>query len=354
MKKKKVAVAMSGGVDSSVAAALLLEAGYAVVGFTMVNYSMEQGRLDDPVSSAKKAADILKIEHKVVDLRDDFKDSVIQYFCREYSQGLTPNPCIRCNREIKFGLLMDKARDYGVDFFATGHYVRKYFDDQKKRFILKKARNKAKDQSYFLYGLTQKQLKGSLFPVGEMIKEEVRKKAVSLGLPAAYRRESQEICFIPDNDYVNFLKKNIPGSFRPGLILDQNKKQLGTHGGILHFTIGQRRGLGIAAPHPLYVLEMDVRNNAVIVGKDEELKGKSLTASQLNLIALSEIKHPLPVKARIRYKHKEADAVVVPLDKNRVRVEFSKPQRAITPGQSVVFYEGDNVIGGGIIKGLDH
>lgn len=354
MKKKKVAIAMSGGVDSSVAAALLLEAGYTVAGFTMVNFTLEQDRLDDHVSSAKKAADLLKIEHEVVDLRADFHDRIIQYFCREYSQGLTPNPCIRCNREIKFGLLMDRARGYGVDFFATGHYVRKYFDDQKKRFILKKARNKAKDQSYFLYGLTQKQLEGSLFPVGEMKKEEVRKKAVSLGLPAAHRRESQEICFIPDNDYVNFLKKNIPGSFRPGPILDRNKKQLGMHGGILHFTIGQRRGLGIAAPHPLYVLEMDVRNNAVIVGKDEELREKSLIASPLNLIAMSEIKHPLPVKARIRYKHKEADALVIPLDKNRVRVEFSKPQRAITPGQSVVFYDGDIVIGGGIIKDLNH
>jgi len=345
---------MSGGVDSSVAAALLLETGYTVVGFTMVNFTLEQDRLDDHVSQAKKAADLLKIEHEVIDLSSDFKDRVIQYFCREYSQGLTPNPCIRCNREIKFGLLMNRARDYGFDYFATGHYVRKYFDDQNKRFILKKARNKAKDQSYFLYGLTQKQLEGSLFPVGEMKKEEVRKKAVSLGLPAAYRRESQEICFIPDNDYVNFLKKNIPGSFRPGPILDRNQKQVGTHGGILHFTIGQRKGLGIAAPHPLYVLEMDVRNNAVVVGKDEELKEKSLIASQLNLIAVSEIDHPLPVKARIRYKHKEADAVVIPLDKNRVRVEFSEPQRAVTPGQSVVFYDGDSVIGGGIIKGLDH
>lgn len=341
---------MSGGVDSSVAAALLLEAGYTVAGFTLVNFTLEQDRLDDHVSSAKKAADLLRIEHEVIDLRSDFHDRIIQYFCSEYRQGLTPNPCIRCNREIKFGLLMDRARGYGVDFFATGHYVRKYFDDQKKRFILKKARNKAKDQSYFLYGLTQKQLEGSLFPVGEMKKEEVRKKAVSLGLPAAHRRESQEICFIPDNDYVNFLKKNIPGSFRPGPILDRNKKQLGTHGGILHFTIGQRRGLGIAAPHPLYVLEMDVRNNAVIVGKDEELREKSLIASQLNLIAMSEIKYPLPVKARIRYKHKEADALVIPLDKNRVRVEFSKPQRAVTPGQSVVFYDGDIVIGGAVIK----
>ena len=345
---------MSGGVDSSVAAVLLLEAGYAVIGITMVNYSLEQNHLEDHVSSAKKAADLLKIEHKVVDLRADFEDRVIRYFCREYSQGLTPNPCIRCNREIKFGLLMDRVREYAVDFFATGHYVRKSFDAQQKRFILKKALNTAKDQSYFLYGLTQKQLECSLFPVGEMKKEEVRKRAVSLGLPAAHRRESQEICFIPDNDYVNFLKKNIPNSFKPGPILDRNKKQLGEHGGILHFTIGQRRGLGIAASHPLYVLEMDSRRNAVIVGKDEELKSKSLTASRLNLINQSEISFPMEVKARIRYKHKEADALVIPLNKNRVRVEFSDPQRAITPGQSVVFYDGDIVIGGGIIEGLNY
>ena len=183
-----------------------------------------------------------------------------------------------------------------------------------------------------------------------MRKDEVRRKAADMGLPAAQRPESQEICFIPDNDYVNFLKKNIPESFRHGPILDRNKKRLGKHNGILHFTIGQRRGLGIASPYPLYVLEMNARDNAVIVGKDEELRERSLTASQLNLIALSAIDHPLPVKARIRYKHKEADAVVAPLDKNRVRVEFSDPQRAITPGQSIVFYDGDTVIGGGIIE----
>jgi len=354
MKKEKVAVAMSGGVDSSIAAALLLEAGYAVIGVTMVNYSLEPNHPEDHVSNAKKAADLLKIEHKVVDLRTDFKNRIIQYFCSDYSRGLTPNPCIRCNREIKFGLLLDKTREYDVDFFATGHYVRKSFDDQKKRFILKKARDTAKDQSYFLYGLSQRQLECSFFPVGEMKKEEVRKKAASLGLPAAHRRESQEICFIPDNDYVNFLKKNIPGSFKPGPILDRNKKQLGEHGGILRFTIGQRRGLGIAAPFPLYVLELDARCNAVIVGKDDELKGKSLTASQLNLISLSEISFPLAVKARIRYKHKEAEALVIPLGKKRVRVEFSDPQRAIAPGQSVVFYDGDIVIGGAIIDSLDY
>lgn len=336
------------------AAALLLEAGYDVFGLTMVNYALKKDIDENHVLAAKKAADLLNIKHLVVDLRSEFKDRVIQYFCREYSQGLTPNPCIQCNRKIKFGLLMDKAREYGADFFATGHYVRCDFDNQKKRFILKKAKNKAKDQSYFLYCLTQEQLKYAHFPLGEMKKDEVRRKADDLGLPAAKRPESQEICFIPDNDYVNFLKKKIPESFRQGPILDRNKRQLGKHKGILHFTIGQRRGLGIASPYPLYVLEIDAYNNAVIVGKDEELQERSLTASQLNLIALSEINLPLTVKARIRYKHREADAVVVPLNKNRVRVEFLVPQRAVTPGQSVVFYDGDVVIGGAVIDGLNH
>lgn len=350
MKKKKVAVAMSGGVDSSVAAALLLEEGYDVFGFTMVNYALRKDPNEDHVSNARNVSDLLNIKHVVVDLKSEFKERVIQYFCREYTQGLTPNPCIQCNREIKFGLLMEKARESGADLFATGHYVRKYFDGQKNRFVLKKAKNTSKDQSYFLYCLTQGQLEHALFPLGEMKKEEVRKKAVDLGLPAAQRPESQEICFIPDNDYVNFLKKNIPGSFRQGPILDRKKKPLGRHNGILHFTIGQRRGLGIASPYPLYVLEMNPRDNAVIVGKDEELRKSSLTATQLNLMAVPEISNPLSVKARIRYKHKESDAVVAPLDKNRVRVEFSVPQRAITPGQSVVFYEGDIVIGGGVIE----
>jgi tRNA-uridine 2-sulfurtransferase len=349
MKKKKVAVAMSGGVDSSVAAALLIEAGYDVLGLTMVNYALEDHD-ENNVLAARKAADILNISHEVVDLRSEFEERIIRYFCNEYSRGLTPNPCIRCNREIKFGLLMEKAREYGAGLFATGHYVRKNFNDQTKRFILNKAKNKAKDQSYFLYCLTQEQLKHALFPLGEMDKDKVRQTAVDLGLPAAHRPESQEICFIPDNDYVNFLKKNIPGSFKQGPILGPGKKQLGRHKGILHFTIGQRRGLGISSPHPLYVLELNARDNAVIVGEDKDLKERFLTASKLNLISLAKIDQPLSVKARIRYKHKEAEAVISPLDKNRVRVEFSEPQRAITPGQSVVFYDGDTVVGGAVIE----
>lgn len=352
-------VAMSGGVDSSVAAGLLKEQSYEVIGVTMNLFSLPKEFCRDDnlrsccgrgaVEDAHRVALSLEIPHYVADFREPFEKRVIADFCREYAQGRTPNPCIRCNEHIKFEVLMEKAKAFEADYIATGHHARIERDSKTGRYLLMKGKDREKDQSYFLYPFTQDQLSRTLMPIGNLTKKEVRKKAQKLGLQVAQRPESQEICFIPDNDYAGFLRSRIPEAFRPGPIIDLENRVLGQHDGVVHFTVGQRRGMGIAAPHPLYVIAIYSDKNIIVVGTNEQLYEESLIASRVNFVSIPKMVKPLAVKAKIRYKHREAKAVLTPKDIDRVLVEFEKSQRAVTPGQAVVFYDGDVVVGGGII-----
>jgi len=351
---------MSGGVDSSVAAGLLKEAGHEVIGVTMNLFSLppEVCPSEDlrsccgrkATEDAHEAACRLGIDHLVVDFRSEFEGRVIADFCRGYGRGRTPNPCVRCNEHIKFGLLLERAKRLGADFIATGHYARIKYDTGSGRYLLKKGKDRAKDQSYFLYPLSQAQLSRILFPVGGYTKSEVRRLAKKWGLPAAAKPESQEICFVPRGRYPDFLRGRVPETLRPGPIMDRSGRILGEHNGIAHFTIGQRRGMGIAGPQPIYVVAIDAASDSIIVGADEELFQKTLIAGRVNWSSVEKIESPVRVKAKIRYRHEAAGATLIPLSKGRLRVEFDRPQRAVTPGQSVVFYERDIVIGGGIIE----
>jgi tRNA-specific 2-thiouridylase len=359
MNPKRVVVAMSGGVDSSVAAGLLKEQGYEVIGITMNLFQLPtEDCLDKDLKSccgwgavedASRVASELGISHSILNLKDSFENLVVSNFLEEYSRGHTPNPCIRCNQFIKFDVLMERAKKIGATRIATGHYAQIIQDPRFGHFFLKKGMDKEKDQSYFLYTMTQDQLAFTLFPVGQFSKLEIREKAREWGLPVAERPESQEICFIPDKNYVEFFKKRKPEAFRSGPIVNAEGQVLGQHRGIIHFTVGQRRGLGIAAPSPLYVLEINTSKNEIVIGPNESLYKKELSANRVNWISKDKIVAPVLAKARIRYKHREADALLSPLDSDKIRVEFKKPQRAITPGQAVVFYEGDKVLGGGTI-----
>ncbi|MCL6590289.1 MAG: tRNA 2-thiouridine(34) synthase MnmA [Firmicutes bacterium] len=364
----RVIVAMSGGVDSSVAAALLLEQGYEVIGVTMqlwdpgLPYGLEPeggccslGAVED----ARAVANQLGIPYYVINFRREFRERVVDNFVSEYLRGRTPNPCIVCNHSLKFGRLLEKARGLNADFIATGHYARKERDLVSGRWLLKKGIDTGKDQSYFLYGLTQEQLSRSLFPLGDFTKSIIREKAVKLGLRVASKPESQEICFIPDQDYGRFIDEYRPGAARPGKIRDINGKVLAEHSGIANFTIGQRKGLGIAAGSPLYVTEIRPETHDVIVGSADQVFADRLLASDLNWIAIESplIKEdrppteapPLTVEAKIRYSAKPALATVKPRSPRQVEVHFQSSQRAITPGQAIVFYHGDLVLGGGTI-----
>ena len=352
----KVAAAMSGGVDSSVAAALLKERGYQVTGITMKiwdgEYSPERirrhgcygpGEAED-IEDARRVARTLGIDFCVFDLAHEYRREVLDYFYHEYRSGRTPNPCLRCNRTVKFGALLDRARESGLqfDYFATGHYARVEHDRIRHRYLLKKAVDPGKDQSYFLCFLSQEQLAISLFPVGNYTKEEVREMASEFGLAVRDKPESQ--------DFVAGGYASLLGAGKPGPILDKDRNILGEHRGIQLYTIGQRKGLGISAREPLYVTNIDAAENAIIVGNRDELYRDGLTACGLNWIAIEGLDGPVKVRARIRNAHKEADAVVLPLGRDRVSVQFEEPQMAITPGQAVVFYDGDIVIGGGTIE----
>ncbi|MBR2519360.1 MAG: tRNA 2-thiouridine(34) synthase MnmA [Selenomonadaceae bacterium] len=339
--KQKVAVAMSGGVDSSLTAALLFERGFEVVGVTML--------LDDDeknISDARNVCEHLGINHHVVDLRDDFRKNVVNYFVAEYLRGRTPNPCVRCNREIKFGKLFDFAISIGADFLSTGHYARIVFEDG--RFKLKKAVDVRKDQSYVLYNLTPEKLAKIILPLGEFSKTDTRRLAAEKNLPVANKPDSQEICFVPNDDYKNFLAQRVPDAqaLRAGNIVDGNGKILGSHNGVANYTIGQRKGLGIAAPQPLYVTRLDVDNRQIVVDTGEKLFSETLTASDAHWIYKPEL--PKTFQAKIRYGSRTATCTVSE-EKNFLRVIFSEPQRAITAGQSIVFYDGEEVLGGAII-----
>jgi len=353
----KVAVAMSGGVDSTVAAAMLKKEGYQVIGITMQIcplMSRASDKADDSTidteKDAEEAASRLGIPHYVMDLRDVFARKVIANFCEEYRQGRTPNPCIRCNRYIKFDALLEKAKGLGADFIATGHYARIEKDSSGNKYLLKKGADKQKDQSYMLYALTGEQLKHTLLPVGNLTKEHVRQIAEEIRLPAVDRPESQDICFIPDNDYAGFFENYLPGAAKPGPILDEAGNVLGNHRGIIFYTIGQRRGLNIAAAEPLYVIAIKPEENAIIAGTREKAFSDELIASGLNWIGITGLTQPITVKAKIRYHHHAAEAIITPAGGNKVHVRFTNPQMAITPGQAVVFYNGDTVVGGGTIE----
>jgi len=359
---ERVVVAMSGGVDSSVAAALLVDQGYEVVG-VMLRLWSEPGDGCDPLRPAsdnrcctleamhvaRSVAERLGIPFYVVNAEERFKAAVVEMFIREYSSGRTPNPCLTCNREVRFGYLLSYARRLGARYLATGHYAR-VLQGPDGRFQLWRGVDRAKDQSYVLSVLGQEQLQQVLFPVGERTKGEVRELAAARGLPAATRRESQDLCFVADGDYRRFLRHWAPEAIRAGPILDRQGRLLGTHRGLPFYTIGQREGLGVAAGHPLYVLALDVERNALIVGRGEELEHNWLRTGRVNWIAGEPPVGPLHVGVQIRYRAMPAPATVWPLPDGGARVRFAGAVRAITPGQAAVFYEGDRCLGGGVIE----
>ena len=350
--KKTVAVAMSGGVDSSLTAAVLLEQGYNVFGVTMTlsDDSREKGG-STAIRDAKRVADELGIEHHVANYHSGFKQDVISYFIDEYAHGRTPNPCVVCNNKIKFGRLLKDCLAMGADYVATGHYARKIVDEKTGKHLIVKAVDTHKDQSYVLYTLDQFAISHFLFPMGDHSKEITRKMAEERGLVTAHKAESQEICFVPNDDYKAYLKQKAPEIFKPGDIVDVSGKVLGRHEGIPYYTIGQRKGLGIAAEHPLYVIELDVKNNRVIVGGNEDVFAKGLIARDMHFITKDSFDEPFRTSGKIRYGKREALCTVSPLNGGRdAEIIFDEPQRAVTPGQSVVFYDGDILVGGGRIE----
>ncbi len=362
----RIVVAMSGGVDSSVTAALLKHQGHDVIGVTLNVWPDEAtgpGQPDDgtrskaccgisAVDDARRVADALDIPYYVLNFRDLFREYVIADFVREYTRGRTPNPCVRCNQHVKFRPVLQRAAALGAEYVATGHYVRRDQDPLTGRFRLRKAKDRSKDQSYVLVPMQQEELARTLFPLGDYAKAETRRLAETFGLSVAGKPESMEICFVPDNKYGRYVAAQAPGAAQPGPILDSQGRYLGEHPGILHFTVGQRKGLGLTSAEPLFVLAIEPERNAVIVGSDGDLLCHDLLADGLNLVALPELTEPLRCLARIRYRMQEAPATLEPAPEHgldAVRVRFDDPQRAITPGQAVVFYDGDVVLGGATI-----
>lgn len=343
---KRVVVAMSGGVDSSVSAAILLEKGYEVIGITMQLWPRKEDGArpiccgTEAIESARRVAHQLGIPHYVMDFREIFKQLVIKDFYTEYARGRTPNPCIRCNQYIKFDVLLKKAKAIGAEYIATGHYARIVRNSQ--GYFLKKALSERNDQSYVLYTLTQEQMAHIIFPLGELSKEQVRDYARKRGLVNCDRESSQEICFTGSKDYRQFLSGYIKDAIKPGPIVDTKGEILGTHKGLPFYTIGQREGLGISLGYPLYVIDIDKERNMIVVGRKEE-------AYSSNCIVDGKVPGPIRAKVKIRYQHEPDDAKIIPID-NRCKVVFDRPQWAITPGQAAVFYEGDTVIGGGTIE----
>ena len=354
----RACVAMSGGVDSSVAAVLLLQQGYELSGVNLRMFHNEdlgqsRERTCCSLADAEDAALVarrLGFPFYVFDFSQVFRDTVIRNFVQEYQAGRTPNPCAECNRSVKFGALLQRARTLGCDYLATGHYARVEQDPSSGRYLLKRAADRSKDQTYFLYMLTQEQLAHTLFPLGGLCKTEVRQIAEAHDLVNARKHDSQDICFVPDGKYADFIERTVGSPAPAGPFLDREGRVLGRHKGLIRYTLGQHKGLGLSTEEPLYVLEKDAAANTIRLGPDSALWTRQLTAEQVNLISLPELTAPLRVTAKTRYSQRESAAVLEPMPGGQVRLTFDEPQRAITPGQAVVFYDGDVVVGGGIIR----
>ena len=353
-KKTRVVLGMSGGVDSSAAAALLLEQGFDVVGITLKLWPQDcVSRAEDKCCGPQAVMDARSVAHKLgipyylVDEAEDFQKQVIEYFAEEYKAGRTPNPCVMCNQKLKFGNLIRRARQLGAEYVATGHFAR--LEQRDGRVLLKRGRDPRKDQSYFLFSLQQEQLSRAMFPLGELTKSDTREIARESQLKTADKEESMEICFVPDKDYGRFLQQAGLAEKHRGEIVDLHGRVLGHHEGIEFYTIGQRKGLGISAPKPLYVIELDAAANRVIVGEESALERDEFKVERCNWIAFETPPGSLEVTAKIRYNHPGTEATVEPAPDGRARVKLHTPQRAITPGQACVFYDGDVVVGGGWI-----
>ena len=355
--KKKVAVGMSGGVDSSVAAYLLKEQGYDVIGVTMQIWQDEDPLAQaenggccglSAVDDARRVADRLGIPYYVLNFKREFKENVIDYFMDEYMHARTPNPCIACNRYVKWEALLNRARELGCDYIATGHYARVVQLDN-GRYALKKSATDRKDQTYALYNLTQEQLAHTLMPVGEYEKEQIREIAARIGLLIANKPDSQEICFIPDNDYAGYIERESGKTFPKGNFVDLEGNVLGTHKGIIHYTIGQRKGLGLSMGSPVFVVDIRPETNEVVIGSNLDTFHDSLYAGKVNLMSVDALEGEREVTAKIRYSHKGAPCRIKMVDEDTVLCKFEEPVRAITPGQAVVFYDGDIVLGGAVI-----
>lgn len=354
---KKVMVGMSGGVDSAMSAYLLLKDGYEPTGVNCRFFDNDDAFIKDKTCcSLEDSADARSVAYKlgipfyVFNFTDDFREKVIKKFINVYVDGATPNPCIDCNRYLKFDKLLRRAIELEHDYVATGHYAIREFDPNSGRYILRKGVDETKDQSYVLYSLTQHQLEHTLFPLGNFRKTQVREMAEELGFVNAKKHDSQDICFVPDGDYASFIEKSLDKTFPCGDFVLKDGSVIGQHKGIIRYTIGQRRGLGLALKSPLYVCKKDIENNNVVLCSNEELFSKSVDACDINLIAVDKINQPMRVKAKVRYKQAEQWATVEQTDENHFHVEFDEPQRAVAKGQAVVLYDGDIVVGGGTIE----
>ena len=348
---EKILVGMSGGVDSSVCALVLTEKGYSVSGATLSLLGKTQSDLKN-ISDAKAVCDRLGVDHYTLEFSDDFKTYVIDNFINEYIAGRTPNPCVVCNRYIKFGKMLEKAKEMGFSKIATGHYAR--IEQKNGRYLLFKASDISKDQSYVLYCLSQEQLSAVQFPLGELSKPQVRKIAEENGFINANKKDSQDICFVPDGDYASFIEKTANFVSSTGDYINLKGEKIGEHKGVIHYTIGQRKGLGVAFGHPVFVIDKNAQTNQVVLGEQEELFYKSVLVKDTNFIPFDKLKNEMSVGAKLRYSQKEQPATIKPLENGEVLIEFSEPQRAPSPGQAAVFYDGDMVVGGGVIvKGIE-
>lgn len=353
--KQKLFAAMSGGVDSAVTALLMQKEGFEVEGATMrlfhpqtdIKLAERACGTQQDIDDAKAVCDILGIAHHVLDFSADFKEKVIQNFIDAYAKGLTPNPCVVCNRHLKFDRFLETAIENGAQYMATGHYAR--VEKQGDRYLLKKAKDETKDQTYVLYALTQDQLQKIRFPLGDYRKTEVRELAESYGFRSAQKRESQDICFVPDGDYASFIERFSGKTFPHGNFVNAAGDVLGEHKGIIHYTVGQRRGLGLALPRPMYVIGKDAKQNLVTLGYNDDLFSRDLTVRDIRLTAADALEHPERLEVKIRYAHKAQPAMVEQVGTDEIHILFDEPQRAATSGQAAVFYDGDTVVGGGTI-----
>lgn len=357
MERKKVVVGMSGGVDSSVAAWLLKEQGYDVIGVTMQIWQEEDEQVQEEnggccglsaVDDARRVASSLGIPYYVMNFRKEFKEHVIDYFIDEYLHGRTPNPCIACNRYVKWESLLERSRRIGADYIATGHYAR-IEKLPNGRFSLRVSETGAKDQTYALYNLTQEQLSSTLMPVGSYTKDEIRKMAKELGLLVAEKPDSQDICFVPDGDYASFIEETTDAGSRPGNFVLSDGSVVGTHKGIIHYTVGQRKGLGLSLGHPVFVLEIRPDTNEIVVGTGEESLTRKVRACHINFMSVEDLPGKKRVFAKIRYNHKGAWCTAEKTGEDEILCTFDEPQRAVTPGQALVLYDGEYVLGGGTI-----